>query len=198
VKTAEQVAGIAQENEIDAVILDSHEELPSLGLDLPMVAYPLPSSRRLAKALGVRDFLSKPVTPEDLFEAIDRVQIQVRRVLIVDDDAEMVNLLQRMLVHRVAPQDCLEASNGRDAWDIVQREKVDLILLDLMMPEMDGRELLDRLHANAEGGGPPVIVISALEEPASELVGAMYVIPPPRFSPARMLGLVKTVLDSLV
>jgi CheY-like chemotaxis protein len=161
-----------------------------------MVAYPLPSSRRLAKALGVKDFLSKPVTREDLFEAIDRLQISLRRVLIVDDDAEMVNLVQRMLVNRISPQDCLEAGNGEEAWEILQRERVDLVLLDLMMPGMDGRELLEQMHGMEEC--PPVIVISALEEPASELVGVMYVIPPQHFSPARMLGLVKTVMDELV
>ena len=61
---------------------------------------------------------------------------------------------------------------------------------------MDGRELLERMRGLDDC--PPVIVISALEEPASELVGVMYVIPPQHFSPARMLGLVKTVMDELV
>jgi signal transduction histidine kinase/CheY-like chemotaxis protein len=196
VKSRDQLGQVAAEKEISALLLDSHEELVDPGIDVPMVAYPLPSSRRLAKALGVKDFLSKPVTREDLFEAIDRLQISIRRVLIVDDDAEMVNLVQRMLVNRISPQDCLEAGNGEEAWEILQRERLDLVLLDLMMPGMDGRELLEQMHGMEEC--PPVIVISALEEPASELVGVMYVIPPQHFSPARMLGLVKTVMDELV
>lgn len=197
IKTVEGIREIAAQEEVEAVLLDAHEPLQPIGLEIPVVACPLPSDRRLAAALGVQAFLSKPVTREDLFDAIDRLQIAVRRVLIVDDDAEMVNLLQRMLLHRIQPQDCLEACNGRQALDVLEHEQVDLILLDLMMPEVDGRELLSVMRSSPRNEETPVIVISALEEPASELVGELHIIPPASFSPAQMLGLVKTVLDDL-
>jgi signal transduction histidine kinase/CheY-like chemotaxis protein len=196
-RDVEKLREITREAQVSAILLDSREETPELDLNLPLVACPLPSGRRLAQALGVRAFLSKPVTREDLFEAIDRLQTPVRRLLVVDDDIDMISMLQRMMVHRIQPQDFYEAGNGEEALEILVREKPDLVLLDLMMPLMDGRELLSRMRAIPELNGIAVIVISALEEPASELVGNLRVVPPSQYSPAQILVLVKNILDTI-
>jgi signal transduction histidine kinase/CheY-like chemotaxis protein len=197
VKRADQVADVMKNGEVAAILVDSHEEIPQFEYNLPVVACPLPSGRRLAAGLGVQAFMSKPVTREDLFDAIDRLQLPVRRVLVVDDDLEMVHLLQRMLLPRIRPEDCQEAYTGREALEMMRQTPPDLLLLDLMMPELDGRELLAEMRAHPGLSRIPVIVISALEEPATELLGEMHVIPPVSYSPARMLGLVKKVLDEL-
>lgn len=197
VKTVERIQAIADEEPVSAVIMDSNEPIPELSMNLPVVLCPLPSDRRLAQGLGVQGFLSKPVTREDIIDAIDRLSVPVRRVLIVDDDADMVNLIKRMLIHRVHPQDCLEAFNGVDALSILHNDSVDVVLLDLMMPEMEGRELLSILRDDPKLCRLPVLVISALEEPASELVGALQVYPTSDYAPSQMLGLVKKILDTL-
>jgi len=57
----------------------------------------------------------------------------------------------------------MEASNGKEGLELIQREVPDLIILDLMMPEMDGFAVLDALRANRETANIPVIVTTAKE-----------------------------------
>jgi adenylate cyclase len=87
---------------------------------------------------------------------------QSSRVLVVDDNASNRDVLARRLVregHQV-----VTAANGAAALELVGSETFDLILLDLIMPEMSGFEVLRRLKAAQHSGDIPVIVISALDE----------------------------------
>ncbi len=84
------------------------------------------------------------------------------RVLVVDDNELNRNMLSRRLErdgHEVKV-----AENGRLALEMLRGDEFDLILLDVMMPEMDGYEVLERLHADDRLRGIPVIMISALDE----------------------------------
>ncbi|HEY3107664.1 MAG TPA: response regulator, partial [Chloroflexota bacterium] len=82
------------------------------------------------------------------------------RVLVVDDDAEMVRLLAAM-VRSIAPG-CrvLEACSGEAALAAIERERPELVLLDLVMPEVDGHEVIRRLQLGG-GAPPPIVTISA-------------------------------------
>lgn len=84
------------------------------------------------------------------------------RVLVVDDQEENRVLLSRKLKKR--GDDVLEAENGVEALEILKTHSVDLILLDVMMPEMDGRECLHRLKASKELRHLPVVMVSAFSE----------------------------------
>jgi adenylate cyclase len=86
-------------------------------------------------------------------------------ILVVDDNEENRQLLVRRLAregHRV-----LTAAGGRDAMTLLQREPVDLVLLDVMMPDLDGPAVLEWLKQNPERRHIPVLMISALDETAS-------------------------------
>ena len=87
------------------------------------------------------------------------------RILVVDDVEENCAVLARRL-HRQGYV-VETAVNGRDALDRLAGERFDLVLLDVMMPEMDGYEVLERLKASAEWRSIPVIMISALDDLAS-------------------------------
>ena len=78
-----------------------------------------------------------------------------QRVLVVDDEAPLVKLLRSCL--RTEGYDVLAALNGADALDVVEREVPDLIILDLMMPVMDGLEFLRRMR---EWSQTPVLILS--------------------------------------
>jgi two-component system, chemotaxis family, chemotaxis protein CheY len=83
------------------------------------------------------------------------------RVLIVDDSPAMRTFVRRVMeVSGFDLADCLEASNGLQALEILKSEWVDAILSDINMPEMDGEELLRRLEADETLRQIPVIVIS--------------------------------------
>jgi len=82
-----------------------------------------------------------------------------RRVLIVDDERSILAVLRIKL--KVSGYDILTASNGEEAIDLVKSARPDLMLLDVIMPGMDGFEVLEKLRAFSE---LPVIVISARSE----------------------------------
>lgn len=91
-----------------------------------------------------------------------RKAVQSSRILVVDDNASNRDVLERRLVrdgHQI-----LTAATGTSALELVGRETFDLILLDLIMPEMSGFEVLRRLKAAEHTSHIPVIVISALDE----------------------------------
>jgi len=89
------------------------------------------------------------------------------RIIIVDDTTE-ARLLIRRILQSQGDFSLFEASNGKEALRIIRREKPDLIILDLMMPELDGFGVLDELKASTETENIPVIVSTAKELTAKE------------------------------
>jgi signal transduction histidine kinase/CheY-like chemotaxis protein len=162
--SAVEALGMVEELKPVAVLLDNHcDPEPLLTLNVPVVSCPLPSARRTAEALGVREMLSKPVLREEMLAAVDRLGQPPRRVLIADDDPDMVRLFQRMLAPAVPPEACLEAFSGAEALELLAHAepRPDLVLLDLVMPNVDGYEVLKRMAADPGLSSIPVFVISA-------------------------------------
>ncbi len=91
------------------------------------------------------------------------------RILVVDDHAENRELLQASLEH--AAYAVFTAANGHEALEAVTRHRPDLILLDVMMPGLDGYEVCRRLKADPETAFVPVIVVTALQDFAHRLRG---------------------------
>ena len=134
--------------------------------DLPLIRVALTGNVRAAQALGVADYLIKPVLREQLLDAIANLDGLVSRVLIVDDDSQLVELIARMLQSAGDKYRPVKAFGGMDALERLKSEPVDLILLDLFMPEMDGVALLKELKNDPGLANVPVIVISA-QQPES-------------------------------
>ncbi len=102
-------------------------------------------------------------------------------ILVVDDTQQNVQVLSQML--RDQKYKVLAAFNGTDALELVKRRKPDLILMDVMMPGMDGFETCARLRAQPEYNDVPVIFLSALNDVeakvrAFEMGGADYITKP--------------------
>lgn len=112
---------------------------------------------------------SKVETPQEgLLAALRRVTAdRYPRILIVDDTPDARRLIRRVLQSQ-GEYTIYEASNGQDALQIAQDEVPDLIILDLMMPEVDGFKVLDQLKASPDTSPIPVIVVTAKELTASE------------------------------
>jgi two-component system chemotaxis response regulator CheY len=93
------------------------------------------------------------------------------RVLIVDDSSTARSLIKKSLdVCGLAITRCLEASNGREALDILKNEAVDLVLTDVNMPEMDGVNLLRRIKSSPKLFDVPVVVITSLKNRTAEQI----------------------------
>ncbi|MBL4758238.1 MAG: PleD family two-component system response regulator [Rhizobiales bacterium] len=91
------------------------------------------------------------------------------RILVVDDIPANVKLLEARLSAEYF--DVVTATNGPDALDICDGGRVDIVLLDVMMPEMDGFEVCRRIKANPKTHHVPVIMITALDQPADKVKG---------------------------
>jgi len=116
----------------------------------------------------------------------------MKKILVIDDEPEMVEMLKMRL--EASGYIVISASNGRQGLEIAQKEKPDLILLDIMMPEIDGFGVLSRLKNNAETGLIPVIMLTAKAETSSiiqaqKLFANDYIVKP--FEPKQLLDLIK-------
>src|SRR5215469_4927490 len=110
-----------------------------------------------------REMLSAVLKPVPaLSSSLASHQARPSRILIVDDTEATRELLARRL--RRDGHHVVEVANGRAALDIVARESFDLILLDMMMPDLNGYEVLTQLKADVRFRHIPIIVISALDE----------------------------------
>ncbi|HEY7544999.1 MAG TPA: response regulator, partial [Blastocatellia bacterium] len=129
--------------------------------DIPVIMMTMIDDRNIGFALGANDYLTKPVDRERLTDVLNKYRHSADgcRVMVVDDDPAARDMISRLL----AKEHCavIEAANGREALEQIRSQGVDLILLDLMMPEMDGFELICELEAREEWQKIPVIVITA-------------------------------------
>lgn len=91
------------------------------------------------------------------------------RVLVVDDVPANVKILEAKLTAEYF--EVLTASHGRAALEIAQAEQPDIILLDVMMPEMDGFEVCRRLKADTRTAHIPVVMVSALSDTSDRVTG---------------------------
>ena len=130
--------------------------------DIPVIMATILDEKPLSLALGASDYVTKPIDRERLIHVMRRYAgAPEQRVLIVEDDESSREMMRRMLEKE--GWTVIEAENGRVALELVSEQMPSVILLDLMMPEMDGFEFLSALRDGASGKTTPVIVVSALE-----------------------------------
>jgi CheY-like chemotaxis protein len=136
--------------------------------DIPVVVLTLLDDNELGYALGAADYLTKPIDRERLVSALRKHvrrdgredgQGETRRALVVEDDPATREMLRRMLQREGWAVD--EAANGRIGLERVASLAPDLILLDLMMPELDGFGFAERLRAEPAWRAIPVLVVTA-------------------------------------
>ena len=141
--------------------LGSFESLDILPNAVPAIICSVPGTEQAAGAAGVFDYLLKPISRERLFGALERLNGDARTVLIVDDEPEVLQLFGRMLTESSKGFTVIKASSGRQALQILKYQRPDAILLDLVMPEMDGFEFLKYKAGDKGLQAIPVILISA-------------------------------------
>ena len=128
---------------------------------IPVVMATILDDAKMGFALGASAFLTKPIDRRQLTEVLApyREVGPDRRVLLVEDDDAAREMLRRHLQRDGWA--VLEAANGREALERLDDAEVALIVLDLMMPEMDGFELVEHLREHADGRRIPVVVVTA-------------------------------------
>ena len=135
---------------------------------IPVVMVSMLDDRDIGYALGAADYLTKPFDREKLVVALRRFRqgSSPRPVLVVEDDPAT-----REVVRRALERDgwiVTEAENGRGGLESIARAAPDLVVLDLMMPEMDGFEFVAELRKTEAGRRIPVVVVTAKEITAED------------------------------
>jgi len=129
--------------------------------DIPVIMVTMTDDRRLGYALGATEFLTKPVRREQLIELLDRYASDdgERCALVVDDIAENREMLRRALENE--GWSVSEAEHGKAALEKLADSLPSLILLDLMMPVMDGFEFVMEMRKVEAWRGIPIVVVTA-------------------------------------
>ncbi|MBT5717161.1 MAG: response regulator, partial [Opitutae bacterium] len=129
--------------------------------DIPIVLVTMVDDRETGFALGAADYIVKPINWENLTSIVKRFaeEITDHTVLVIEDDSKTREIMNRTMVK--AGWKVSEASNGKDALVKLERGLPGLVLLDLMMPEMDGFEFMHEFRSRPDAADIPVIVVTA-------------------------------------
>ena len=130
--------------------------------DIPVIVCSIVNAQDKGYSLGAADYLTKPILQDDLVRALKRLNRDgsIRDVLVIDDDPDDLRLVQKILQDKNQFEVRL-ANGGPAGLAAIQAQKPHAIILDLMMPELDGFTLLETLRANAGLRDIPVIVFTA-------------------------------------
>ena len=137
---------------------------------IPIIVVSFLDQKRTGFALGAADYLIKPVDKAVLLQSI-RKHIQPKKnadsILIVDDDRKTVELVEEML--RASGYKTLSAPNGREALTLLASTPVSALLLDLLMPEMNGFEVIEHMQQDEHLSEVPIFVLTGKELSQKEI-----------------------------
>lgn len=133
----------------------------SLPYGTPAILCSIAGAFEPANIPGAADYLIKPISREALLAAVERVQPKGKTILVADDEPEALQLFRRMLVSAGRGYRVLRAADGQQALHILRTQRPDALLMDLVMPEMDGFQLLAAKNADPALRDIPTLIISA-------------------------------------
>ncbi|MCI0801416.1 MAG: response regulator, partial [Chloroflexi bacterium] len=136
--------------------------------DIPVIMVTIVDQKNLGYALGAAEYLTKPIDRGRLLSVLNKYKQDTTNgpVLVVDDDPAVREMVRRML--QKEGWEVALAENGRIALDMLDETAPSLILLDLMMPEMDGFEFIEELRRDDRWKRLPVVVVTAKDITAED------------------------------
>ena len=135
--------------------------LPKTSQGTPIIGCSVPPSLTQARSSSLRGQLIKPITRASLTQALQSLDTPIKRVLVVDDGVDEVALLCQMLRAYDATLEILMAHDGKTALETLCTQPPDLLLLDIVMPEMDGWQVLEAMAGNDNIPSVPTFFVSA-------------------------------------
>ncbi len=133
--------------------------------EIPVIIISMVDERNVGFGLGAVEYFVKPVQKDDLIAAVKKVEGNGRqnsaKILVIDDDKSVTDLVQIIL----EAEGCtvIKAHNGKDGLVLAEKEKPDLIILDLVMPEMSGFNVAYQLKHSSATFNIPVMIMTSME-----------------------------------
>ncbi len=171
--------------------------------DIPVIIVSIVDQKGKGFALGAADYLVKPIKKEALIKTLEAINWEPKaqktpiKVLAIDDDPKAVELLAAAL----EPEgfQVLKTYGGEEGLALAKTEQPDIIILDLLMPEVNGFEVLDRLERFPATHKPPVVLFTVKHltvDEKKQLRGRIARLArKDEYSPQRLVGMVKEVLQ---
>ncbi|HAG15097.1 MAG TPA: hypothetical protein DCG69_01035 [Bacteroidales bacterium] len=159
-------------------VLQKLKENPATA-NIPVIVISVSDDKQTSFALGAVGYLSKPIDPQSLIAEINKLNFGAATVMVVDDSPIDRRVIQEMLEAENIGSILVES--GRQCLEMLSHRLPDILILDLMMPEMNGFELLDHIRNNSKTADLPVIIVTSKDLTSSDK--------------QRLVGKVKTVLS---
>ena len=165
-------------------LLGRLKQVPALAR-IPVVIISIVADRSQGFALGAAAVMQKPISRQELYETLTDLGLfpvvpgRTLKVLVVDDDPKAVELVAIRIMGLAST--VLRVYGGREAIETAQRERPDLIVLDLLMPEVNGFDVVEALNARPDTARIPILVVTAKQTTAEDR--------------ARLNGFVATIMD---
>jgi Amt family ammonium transporter len=167
--------------------------------DIPVLLISMLGDYEMGQALGAVDFITKPIDSALILNKIRGLQPQGSDILIVDDDHAARSVLRRTLSNAGLP--VREAGNGLEAIEQIQSEPPAVVLLDMMMPEMDGYEFMERLQREPDWQDIQVVIVSAADLSQSDIrwlsTRAMKILQKGSYNRSQLVETVKSVVETI-
>ena len=158
----------------------------------------VPGEDQAAKRLGVVRYLTKPIARDTLLSTLDGLGDGVETILLVDDEPDALQLFARMLSSTERGYRVLRAKSGQRALSLLRQRRPDAMLLDLIMPGMNGFRVLQEKSLDPSIREIPVVVISARDPTGEPIVSdTLKVIRGGGFSVTELLACIQSVSEIL-
>jgi signal transduction histidine kinase/CheY-like chemotaxis protein len=205
----EQGQRLARQLTPQAVILDAASVTPPMPLDrlghawgVPgawFMSCPLPGEEPMRQRLAVDGYLIKPVSRQGLWDVLRQFGEEIDHILVVDDDRDFVRLMGRLLDNPIRRYQVISAYSGQEGLELLRYRRPDLLLLDLMLPDMSGVEVIERVRATPLGQHLPIVVVSAQDEmnTLETLRGEVKIARADGFRPGEVVQWVQGMLDAV-
>jgi signal transduction histidine kinase/CheY-like chemotaxis protein len=206
-----QAQRAAQQLLPQAVVVDANEKvcdaaaLAGLARDwgmpgIPFMSCQLPGEDSLRQRLGVQGYLVKPVTRQTLWDVLRQFGQGIDSVLVIDDDDEFVQLVERMLDSPVRRYRVISAYSGQEGLALLRRHRPDLVLLDMQLPDLPGEQVVRQMRTVPEFQRIPIVIVSGQDQPdmVNGPAGAVTIARASGLVPAEVVQWVQTMVDETI
>jgi signal transduction histidine kinase/CheY-like chemotaxis protein len=174
-------------------------QLAHLPYGTPTVTCWVPEEDAAVRQLGVVHYLVKPITRQKLLSTLEGMGEGIESVLLVDDEPQVLQLFARMLSSAQRRYRVLRATSGQQALDLLRERGPDVMLLDLIMPGVDGFQVLQEKEQDPSIREIPVVVISSRDPTNKPIVSnALTITRSGGLSAPDLLACIQVVSEVLV
>jgi signal transduction histidine kinase/DNA-binding response OmpR family regulator len=181
------------------------EALAATPYGTPVISCWVPGEEEAAGHLGALQYLLKPVTREKLLSVLDELPGKhpfpdgIKMILVVDDEPDELQLFARMLESAGKGYQVIQVTNGMRALDIMRSRKVDILLLDLMLPGLNGFQVMEEKRGDPAIRDIPVIIISSRDPQGEAITSNMILLGHNGgFSTRHLLDLIQAAVGILI